>query len=241
MSVDTSLRPQGDASRVNRTVVRWLIRETMGVVILAALLFLSAGTLAWLMGWALVILTLLWVAGTGLVVIPRNPELLAERLGPRQGAKRWDIVIMSIVGLAELIRPIVAGLDVRFGWTSGISVVLQIASLVVVGSGYALGVWAIASNAFFSQIVRIQKERGHRVATGGPYRFVRHPGYVGTILVGLAAPIMLGSLWALIPGGAVALLFILRTALEDQTLLGELEGYGTYAGRVRYRLLPGVW
>nr|NIN68360.1 isoprenylcysteine carboxylmethyltransferase family protein [Anaerolineae bacterium]NIN98447.1 isoprenylcysteine carboxylmethyltransferase family protein [Anaerolineae bacterium] len=108
-------------------------------------------------------------------------------------------------------------------------------------SGYALGVWAIASNAFFSQIVRIQKERGHRVATGGPYRFVRHPGYVGTILVGLAAPIMLGSLWALIPGGAVALLFILRTALEDQTLLGELEGYGTYAGRVRYRLLPGVW
>jgi protein-S-isoprenylcysteine O-methyltransferase Ste14 len=89
--------------------------------------------------------------------------------------------------------------------------------------------------------VRIQKERGHAVATGGPYRFVRHPSYVGGILFELAAPILLGSWWALIPGMLNAILFVVRTALEDKTLQAELDGYQDYAARVRYRLLPGVW
>jgi protein-S-isoprenylcysteine O-methyltransferase Ste14 len=224
-----------------RTVLRWLVRETMGVLMLAVVLFLSAGRLDWAMGWALVGLTALWVGATALVLIPRNPELLAERVGPKKGAKTWDTVIMSLVGLLTVARCIVAGLDVRFGWTTGISLSLQIAMLVVAVLGYALVVWATASNPFFSQIVRIQEERGHTVATSGPYQFVRHPGNLGTILVELVVPIMLGSWWALIPGELVALLLILRTALEDRTLLEELDGYGEYAQQVRYRLLPGIW
>jgi protein-S-isoprenylcysteine O-methyltransferase Ste14 len=112
---------------------------------------------------------------------------------------------------------------------------------VITALGYALVVWATGSNALFSQIVRIQKERGHAVATGGPYRFVRHPSYVGTILVELATPIMLGSWWALIPGALDAILFVIRTSLEDKTLRRELDGYQEYADRVWYRLLPGVW
>jgi protein-S-isoprenylcysteine O-methyltransferase Ste14 len=108
-------------------------------------------------------------------------------------------------------------------------------------AGLRFGRLATASNAFFSQIFRIQKERGHTVATGGPYRFVRHPGYVGTILFEIATPIMLGSWWALIPGGLSALLYLVRTALEDKALLDELDGYKEYAQKVRYRLLPGIW
>jgi len=213
----------------------------MGTVMLAVVLFLSAGRLDWMMGWALVGITALWVGATAVTVIPRYPGLLAERVGPRKGAKTWDTAIMGIVGLGTLARCIVAGLDARYGWTTRISLAPQIVALVIAALGYALVVWAMASNAFFSQIVRIQQERGHAVATGGPYRYVRHPSYVGTILFELATPVMLGSWWALIPGGLDAILFFVRTALEDKTLQRELDGYKEYAERVQYRLLPGVW
>ena len=113
--------------------------------------------------------------------------------------------------------------------------------LAVAVLGYTLVVWATAANAFFAQTVRIQRERGHAVATGGPYQFMRHPGYAGTILFELAVPVMLGSWWALVPGSLVALLIIIRTALEDRTLQKELDGYQEYAKRVHYRLLPGIW
>jgi protein-S-isoprenylcysteine O-methyltransferase Ste14 len=224
----------------DRGVIRWLFRETTGVLGQAAVLFLSVGRWDWAMGWAFVIATALWVSATALVVIPRNPDLLAERLGPRKGAKTWDAVIMSIVGLALIACYIVAGLDVRYEWTR-ISLPLQIAALVIVVLGYALTVWATAANAFFSLIVRIQQERGHTVAAGGPYRFVRHPAYAGGFVLYLATPVMLGSLWALIPGGLSALLMVVRTALEDKLLLNELDGYKEYAARVGYRLLPGIW
>jgi protein-S-isoprenylcysteine O-methyltransferase Ste14 len=99
----------------------------------------------------------------------------------------------------------------------------------------------MASNAFFSEGVRIQAERGHVVATGGPYRCVRHPGYVGTILTQLATPFLLGSPWALIPSVVSAALFVVRARLEDKTLMEELPGYKAYAQRTPSRLLPGVW
>ena len=240
MNTDLSVE-QKEKSNTTHGVIRWLFRETTGVLGQAAVLFLSVGRWNWVMGWAFVILTALWVSATALVVIPRNPELLAERLGPRKGAKAWDAMIMSIIGLALVACYIVAGLDVRNEWTTGISPLLQVAALVIVVLGYALTVWATAANAFFSLIVRIQKERGHTVAAGGPYRFVRHPAYAGGIALYLATPVMLGSLWALIPGGLSAVLMVVRTALEDKTLLNELDGYREYAVQVRYRLLPGVW
>lgn len=239
MNTDLSVE-QKEKSNTTHGVIRWLIRETMGLLGQAAVLFLSAGRWNWAMGWASVILAALWVGATALVVIPRNPELLAERLGFRKGAKTWDATIMSIVGLALIACYIVAGLDVRYEWTR-ISPLLQVAALVIVVLGYALTVWATAANAFFSLIVRIQKERSHTVATGGPYRFVRHPAYVGGVASYLAVPVMLGSLWALILGGLAAVLMIVRTALEDKTLLNELDGYKEYAERVRYRLIPGIW
>jgi len=241
MNANTSVEQPGHQSETTRSVVRYLVREVMGLLMLAAMLFLPAGRLDWGMGWALVGIMLAWSTATALVLIPRNPELLAERVGPKKGAKTWDMVILSIIGLVWIARCIVAGLDERFGWTTGIPLPLQIAALVVAVLAYALVLWATAANAFFSQVVRIQKERDHTVATGGPYRYVRHPGYVGTILFELATPVMLGSWWALIPGGLSALLSVVRTALEDKTLLDELDGYREYAERTRYRLLPGVW
>jgi len=225
----------------SRIVVRWAVRETMGLVMMAVILFVSAGRWNWWWGWALVILMAAWVIATGAVIIPRYPQLLADRVRPPKGAKKWDTALMGVVGVLALAGYVIAGLDVKFGWTTNMPAALQIIALVLAAAGYAVTVWATASNAFFSMTVRIQKERGHTVATGGPYRFVRHPSYVGQVVLFLAAPIALGSWWAGLTGVACALLIILRTALEDRTLLEELAGYKEYAAKVRYRLMPGVW
>ncbi|MCC7446194.1 MAG: isoprenylcysteine carboxylmethyltransferase family protein [Anaerolineae bacterium] len=241
MNAQVHMEQPAHHAHTTRRMMRWFVREIMGTVMMAAILFLSAGRVDWMAGWALVVITLLWVIATALVVIPRNPELLAERVGPKKGAKTWDTIIVSSVGILMLVGYVVAGLDIRFGWSTGIAPSTQLVALVVTVLGYALLVWATGANAYFSQIVRIQTERGHTVATGGPYRLVRHPGYVGTILFSLATPLMLGSWWALIPGGISAVLFVVRTALEDRTLQTELAGYADYARRVRYRLMPGLW
>jgi protein-S-isoprenylcysteine O-methyltransferase Ste14 len=204
-------------------------------------LFWSAGQINWWPAWAAIAVMLGWITATFIVILRFNPNLLSERLGPRKGAKRWDIALMSIIGIVQLIRYIIAGLDQRYGWTGGFPLAAQIAALALCILGYTLVVWATASNAFFSQIVRIQLERGHTVSTGGPYHYMRHPAYAGAILYELAVPVLLASWWALIASGLSVILLILRTTLEDRTLQAELTGYVGYARQVRHRLLPGIW
>jgi len=240
MSTTTQVQP-GMSPQIRRSVMRWIVRETMGVVMLALLLFLTANTVNWIAGWAMVIVMAGWVLGTALVVLPRYPELLAERVGPRKGAKTWDTILLSLYGLSMMILWIIAGFDLRYGWSSGFGPAGQIAAMLIVIVGHALVVWATGTNAFFSQVVRIQKERGHTVVSDGPYRLVRHPAYSGAVLLVLASPLALGSWWALIPGVVCASLMLVRTALEDKTLQAELPGYQAYTQRTRYRLLPGVW
>jgi protein-S-isoprenylcysteine O-methyltransferase Ste14 len=224
-----------------KLVARYAIRETMGIVVMGVALFWSAGRIDWWPAWASIAVMLGWIVATAIVIVRTNPDLLAERLGPRQGAKPWDTAIMSILGLVQLVRYVVAGLDQRYGWTGGVPLAAQLAALILCALSYALVVWATASNPFFSQIVRIQAERGHTVATAGPYHYVRHPAYVGTIVFELAVPILLASWWALLASGLNAILLVLRTALEDRALQAELAGYADYVRQVRYRLLPGIW
>ncbi len=242
MNSNTSVEKPNERPDVRSGVTRWLIREILGSLFTAAILFGAAGRLDWVMGWVVVGVYLVWTIATALTVIPTNPEMLLERTRPKEGTKRWDVVLLGIVGVAEIAKYVVAGLDQRWGWSPQMPLALQLAGVVVAVLAYdVIIVWAMAVNAFFAQTVRIQEERGHTVATGGPYRYVRHPGYVGSILSQIATPLILGSAWAFIPAGLAALLFVVRTALEDKTLLEELDGYKEYAAKVRYRLLPGVW
>ena len=224
-----------------KLVVRYAVRETMGLIVMGWALFWSAGRMDWWPAWAALAVMLIWIVATAIVILRFNPDLLAERLGPRKGAKAWDTAIMSVLGLLQLARYIIAGLDQRYGWSMGFSLASQIIVLIVCLLSYALVVWATASNAFFSQIVRIQPERNHTVVTSGPYHYVRHPAYSGAILFELAMPVLLASWWTMLPSGLGAILLILRTALEDRTLQAELDGYLDYAHQVRYRLLPGIW
>lgn len=224
-----------------KLIARYSLRETMGIVIMGVALFWSAGKINWWPAWASLVVMLAWIIAMAIVINHFNPSLLAERLGPRKGAKTWDTAIMSILGLLQLVRCVIAGLDQRNGWTGDFSLPAQLIALVLCTLGYALFVWATASNAFFSQIVRVQQERKHVVVTGGPYQTVRHPGYLGAILSEITLSILLGSWWALLVSGIAAILLVLRTALEDRTLQSELGGYAEYARHVRSRLLPGVW
>jgi protein-S-isoprenylcysteine O-methyltransferase Ste14 len=225
----------------NKIFVRYVVRESVGILGMGAALFWSAGTLHWWQAWAVLLIMLVWSIATAVVILRSDPSLLAERLGPRKGAKRWDTVIMSVLGLVQLARYIVAGLDVRHGWSSPFSTAGQLVALVLCALGYVLMVWATASNRFFTQIVRIQKERGQIVVKDGPYRYVRHPGYLGAIVFEALAWVVLGSWWSAIPSGLGAMLLLVRTALEDKALKAELEGYAAYTQEVRYRLLPGIW
>jgi protein-S-isoprenylcysteine O-methyltransferase Ste14 len=224
-----------------KLALRYALRETLGLVVMGVALFWSAGRMGWWQGWAALAVMAGWIIATAIVIFRFNPGLLAERLGPRHGAKGWDTAVMSVLGLTQLARYIVAGLDQRYGWTGGFPLLAQITALAICVLGYALFVWATASNPFFSQIVRIQTERGHIVMTGGPYHYMRHPGYLGAILFELAVPVLLASWSALAMSAIGALLLILRTALEDRTLQAELPGYVDYSRQVRQRLVPGLW
>ena len=229
--------------QVRHQITKWILQAAFGLVAYGLILFLAAGTIDWIWGWAQLIVIALFMAAHPLFLIPINPELLAEReKGFRdEGVKSWDKWIAGLAGGALLPLWVVAGLDFRFLWTGGMPLILHLGGLLANSLGYSLFLWAMVSNAFFSEGVRIQQERGHSVATGGPYRYVRHPGYAGAIVAALATPFLLGSLWALIPAVLSATLYVVRTSLEDRTLLEELPGYGDYAQQTRWRLLPGVW
>ena len=224
-----------------KLVARYILDSMLGLVGAGVFLFWTAGRINWWPGWGVLAVNAFMMAAMGLTMFRKFPDLAAERLSPPKGAKTWDLAINSVIRCVQLARYIVAGLDRRYGWTRGFPVGVQIAALAVCFLGYTIVPWAVANNKFFSQIVRIQSDRGHAVAAGGPYRFVRHPGYVGIILFELTVSIMLASWGAMIISSVNVFLMILRTALEDHTLQAELPGYAEYSRRVRYRLLPGVW
>ncbi len=224
-----------------RLILRYIIRETMGLVLMGVALFWSAGRLDWTPAWAILGVMAAWTIAMALAILRGDPSLLAERLGPRKGSKSWDTAILSVLGLSQLARYIIAGLGQRYNWNSGFGDSVQIIALAICILGQALVVWATCSNAFFSQVVRIQGERGHAVARGGPYRLIRHPAYLGAILFELAVPFVLSSWWAMLPSALSVLLLTLRTALEDRTLQVELPGYSDFSQQTRFRLIPGVW
>ncbi len=214
------------------------------MLLLPAALFVATGHLDWTMAWIYVGATVLCTLVSRLTVIRTNPDLIAERVQSleREDVKSWDkMIVFFLVLLGPLATLIVSGLDDRFGWLPQISLALQLVALTIVVLGYVVSTWAMAVNRFFSAVVRIQKDRGQTVVTGGPYRFVRHPAYASAVVTQLVTPIMLGSLWALIPAGLVAAVTVIRTVAEDRTLYEELPGYAEYAQWTRYRLLPGVW
>jgi len=170
---------------------------------------------------------------------------LAERakFADHEDTKPWDKVLAPLVGMGGALIPLVAGLDMRFGWSAlDFGVTTKVIALVLILAGFAFGSWALMENRFFSGVVRIQKEREHHVISTGPYTWVRHPGYAGALVTYFATPLLLDSLWTFAPVIFIAIILVIRTSLEDRTLQEELLGYKEFATqKTKYRLLPGVW
>lgn len=223
-------------------LVRSLIRIGVFGTIMAAILFIAAGRTDWPMAWLYIVLFSASSLLSSLILILDKPQLVAERTGVKGDVRGWDKLIAPLVVVyVPMMMWLVAGVDARYGWSGALPRELQLGTLTIAVPAILLANWAMKSNEFFSLFFRIQKERGHHVVSDGPYRYVRHPGYAGGLAFNLMTPLLLGSLWALIPAAVITFLFLLRTALEDTALQAELEGYSDYARRVRYRLLPGVW
>ncbi|MCX6026258.1 MAG: isoprenylcysteine carboxylmethyltransferase family protein [Chloroflexi bacterium] len=236
-NIDTPLDPSRSRGG---PAARWIVRTVLGGLVMAAILFLAAGTAAWPGAW--IYLGGLLAPGllTPLVV---DPGLLAERMTRRHpDQKPWDRILFGLYGLVNgLVVPIIAGLDRRYAWSPALPGWWTWVALLVFAGGWAVNLWAMAANKYFAEVVRLQLDRGQTVVSSGPYLHVRHPGYLGGMLVLLSCPFLLGSLWALSAAIVGTSLLVVRTALEDRMLQAELPGYAEYAAKVRYRLLPGIW
>ncbi len=223
-------------------------RQWIGLVVvylfIPLVLFVCGGDFSWWQAWVFSLLIVAAGVGGRILAEQRHPGLLAERqnIGNIQEAKTWDKVLAPLMALSVgFPLVIVAGLDHRFGWSPVFPLWLIVLGIFLIAVGYALAVWALVENRFFSGVVRIQTDRGHVVCDSGPYRIVRHPGYAGNILALPGVVLALGSLWTLIPAAVALVIAVIRTALEDRTLQEELPGYQEYARRVRYRLFPGIY
>jgi protein-S-isoprenylcysteine O-methyltransferase Ste14 len=221
-------------------MLKIIIQAAIFILVPAGILFCAAGRLDWGMAWAYLSIHLSSII---IILFVSDPEMLSVRTHKEEKPQRWDFFL---VGLSFLfycpLSFLIAGLDYgRFHWSPSLPISIQLSALLVFALGQGFASWTMIINRFFVKFVRIQKERGHYVVTNGPYAYVRHPGYAGTVLAFAALPVAFNSLWALIPASVGGGLLVFRTFLEDRFLQKELDGYREYVLRVRWYLYPGIW
>ena len=223
-------------------VAKLLLQNTIFVVAFGALLFVSAGSLAWPAAWVYLIVSAILGPACGLWLAKTDPALLAERLRPTFQAEQpaADKKFMLVFAVASLVWLIAIGLD-RRAHASNIPLALQAAGLAMYLLSTAFIMWVFRANSFAAPVVKVQDARHHRVISCGPYAFVRHPMYSGTILFFVGVPLLLGSWWGVAIAPVFFLLFAIRTGIEERALVEGLPDYADYAARVRYRLVPGLW
>jgi protein-S-isoprenylcysteine O-methyltransferase Ste14 len=224
--------------------IKVILQLILVLIVLPLLPILITSRWNWWEAWILAAISFFGFIISRYLAKRKNPGILAERASSFQNkeAKAWDKFLAPMMALGGLLVPLIAGLDNRFDWSAEpFSLPIKITALFVLILAYVFSSWAMIENAYFSGTVRIQTERGHTVCNSGPYRYMRHPGYVGAIWSYMAMPIILDSTWALIPFGLLLVISIIRTKLEDQTLQAELPGYRDYASKVKFRLFPGIW
>jgi protein-S-isoprenylcysteine O-methyltransferase Ste14 len=225
------------AIKVKEPFMRFILLVVGFEVVLAMLLFTLAGRVDLPWFWALLAVhAILILSATARM----DAGLRSERLRP--GGVGVDRGFRPLLAACLLAHLVVAALDGgRFQWSPAMPAMARGIALAVYAAGVLLSLRAIAVNRFFSPVVRLQRERGHRTVTDGPYRFVRHPGYAGMVIALVAECVVLGSLWALVPVIVGVCVLARRTALEDGFLRANLGGYAAYAAVVRYRWVPSVW
>jgi protein-S-isoprenylcysteine O-methyltransferase Ste14 len=237
------LRKEGIMTKLNlsqKARTQMVLRALLAPVLMIGLLFLVAGRWDYWQAWVYTVINTIVLVLMG-TFLTKNSELVEERLNPKAGMKSWDKLYFGVTTPLYMLALVIGGLDARFGWTTNMPLLVYWASVLIYLLGQGIFLWARYTNNYFSSVVRIQTDRGHVVCKEGPYRYVRHPGYVGGLLFTITIGLMLGSWWASIPQVLAALMLVWRTAREDRTLQAELPGYAEFTQETKYRLVPGVW
>lgn len=232
--VDTKI-DQNDEERNSKRRANFIgLFTLLGIIIL----IVFSGTVNWIWLWVYTIVTIAILIAAA-AVVPRS--VVAERGRKKTNVEEWDLYLTGIIYIPWFAQYFISALDHRYGWSPQLPVWIHLLGVVLYIAGVGLVLLSMRANLYFSTAVRIQQDRGQTVCSTGPYRVIRHPGYVGMIFEYLAMPVILGSLWGLIPMGFIAVLLVVRTELEDRALVEKLEGYWEYTRAVRYRMIPGVW
>jgi protein-S-isoprenylcysteine O-methyltransferase Ste14 len=223
-------------------IAKLLLQNIIFVVGLGALLFAAAGSTHWPAAWVFLVTSAIIGPACGLWLAWTDPALLAERMRPtfqagQPAADKKFMLVLIVVMLAWLIA---IGLDRRVH-ASDMPRALQVIGFLMYLLSMALVMWVFRENSFAAPVVRVQAERGHHVISTGPYAIVRHPMYGSIMLFFFGVPLLLGSWWGLLIAPAFAVLFAIRTGIEERALAADLTDYADYAARVRYRLFPGLW
>jgi protein-S-isoprenylcysteine O-methyltransferase Ste14 len=221
---------------------KFIGRTAVSLALVGALLFGAAGTLNWPAAWLYLALASAISFGAGAWLDRNDPALLGERMGSlfQSEQKRWDKALMAVMLALWIGWLVVIGLDRRYHG-SDVPLALQGAGLALTVLAAYLVMLTLKANSYAAPVVKVQKARGHAVATGGPYAYVRHPMYAGALLFIAGMPLLLGSWWGLAAGLGLVTIIAIRAVFEERTLAAELEGYAEYAARVRYRFVPYLW
>lgn len=228
---------------MNINLVRYNVRLFLGLLAQAIIFFSAAEDADIPRAWLLFIITFFYYIFLFIIPYRVNPALILQRGGSAlpEDTKSWDKYIILAYTFLLYGQFFVAGWDLGHIQSRSLGIEYLGCGLALYALSITLAVWSLIENPFFEASVRIQKDRGQRVIESGPYKLVRHPGYLSGILWHLAMPMILGSGLALIYAVPIISLLFIRAYLEDETLQAELEGYEAYTGKTRYRILPGIW
>ena len=220
-----------------KLLIEALTKFACGLLMVALLIFLPAGTLCYTYGWLFVGLLFVPMLIAGIVMLAKSPEFLKKRLDAKekQGTQKSVVAISGLMFVAGFV---VAGLDFRFGW-SVMPTWLTVTASVLFVVAYALYAEVMRENAYLSRTIKV--EEGQTVVDTGLYGIVRHPMYAVTILLFLMIPLVLGSWYALIAFAVYPILIIVRLKDEEDLLTQELPGYAEYKQKVKYRIIPFIW
>lgn len=212
------------------------------IIITGLVFFLASGEINNLRVWIYIGIYAVGGLIIGILLKKKSPKLLNDRGKMQEGTKQTDkYIILTYFFFAIIITPLIAGIDKRFNLSDIIPFYYVYLGIVLYIISAIFSTWPMLHNPFFEGTIRIQKEKNHNVINTGPYKIVRHPGYLGMLLGSIALPLALGSVLAFIPLVIMIFLILIRTYYEDTTLQKELTGYSEYCKEVKYRLIPFIW
>ncbi|NLA16365.1 MAG: isoprenylcysteine carboxylmethyltransferase family protein [Bacteroidales bacterium] len=227
---------------LTKPVIRTFLAPIRWINITSLVFFLASGAINNVRAWMYVAVYVVGGLIVGVILIKRTPKLLHDRVKMQEGTKQFDkYIILTYFLFAIIITPLIAGIDQRCNLSATMPFYYLYVGIILYIISAIFSTWPMLHNPFFEGAVRIQKDKNHTLINTGPYRIVRHPGYLGMFLGSVSLPLALGSVLALIPLFVLIVLIIVRTYYEDTTLQKELAVYSEYCKDVRYRLIPFIW